>query len=727
MKAKESLNTEKLFCKISGSGGYAVNAIDNKGRLWAWGGNQGLQFGNRNSNSSFSVSSPVKTLGSRNRFNEICYSSNGCIALDERGNAWVWGGYTAQYVTPILGDGGLGAKASPVRIYGNKTFCKIATAAFYFGAIDKNGKAWSWGYNGYGCLGDGTETSKSTPVAVYGNKTFCEISFSYQSSLAIDKNGKAWQWGYVNNDYFGDYNLTPVSVYGNKTFCKIFKAPSRSLAIDKNGKIWQWGMNSITYRQYYEEEAGFSNTPFSICTNKTFCKIADTYSASAAIDKNGQIWTWGSNALNGALGNAGEIGNTSTPISIKGQKKTFCEISTAGGSFIAVEKNGRVWGWGNNAYGVLGDKRFLSDLIPRKILGQRSFNVISANYNISAGIDATGKIYLWGTNAYESIEGCACLLGNGKTFGFQPSPTQIYGQTKTFCHISLGQQHSLAIDKNGKAWAWGTKYFGATGTGVEDFSNLSDYCSPVAVFGNKTFCKIAALRDNVFSSAAIDKNGKIWTWGQLFNGTNSTTPRSISQPVKTFCQISSGGGHFAAIDKNGQAWAWGFNGSGQIGDNTTVSKITPVAVYGNKTFCKIALSPYSSFAIDKNNDLWAWGSNYNSNGYLGINNSSNVNITTPIKVYGNIKFNEISCAGYYMYFSAIAYGLDQSGSIWKIDKTPIKINSENRFCKISVGGGLNNLHVLLTDENNVAWSFGSNQYGSLGNYNSFTPVRLYNI
>jgi alpha-tubulin suppressor-like RCC1 family protein len=80
-----------------------------------------------------------------------------------------------------------------------------------------------------------------------------------------------------------------------------------------------------------------------------------------------------------------------------------------------------------------------------------------------------------------------------------------------------------------------------------------------------------------------------------------------------------------------------------------------------------------------------------------------------------------------MYFSAIAYGLDQSGSIWKIDKTPIKINSENRFCKISVGGGLNNLHVLLTDENNVAWSFGSNQYGSLGNYNSFTPVRLYNI
>jgi alpha-tubulin suppressor-like RCC1 family protein len=731
MKAKESLNTEKLFCKIAANSGPAASAIDSKGRLWAWGSNFRFQLGNRNSDATCCISSPVKTLGSRNKFYEISCGEKRVIALDQNGSAWTWGrsnGYPYEFSTP-LGYGGIDDKSTPVKIYGNKTFCKVAVGVNHSAAIDKNGKLWAWGHNGDGQIGDNSQTSRLTPVAVYGNKTFCKISFGYNSSLAIDKNGKAWQWGYVDNDAFGDINVTPVSVYGNKTFCQISKAGYRSLAIDKNGKIWRWGMGDYTYQKDYFEIIGYSATPVSISSNQTFCKIADGQTASAAIDKNGQIWTWGSNVYYGKLGNGGDPGNASTPMSIKGQKKTFCEISSTDSTFAAIDKNGRIWGWGTNLYGQLGDKKFNSSSTPRKIFGERAYNVISANGDISAGIDASGKLYLWGANSRALEEEGECLLANGKRNGFETSPIQIFGQPKTFSHISLGYYGSFAIDKNGKAWGWGSQNSGLLGNGVDSFN--APICSPVAVCGNKTFCRIAA--GSVFDCAAIDKNGKIWAWG-WGPANNYPDPRPTSpvllngQLNKTFCQISSGAVHYIALDKNGKIWSWGDNQTGALGDNTVICKSTPVLIAGaTKTFCKITGSIYRSFAIDKNNQLWAWGSNSSSQGYLGINISSNATIRTPTKVYGDIKFNEISALKNYSYIPVAAYALDQNGSIWAIDKTPIKINSQTRFCKISVGGESSNYHVILTDENNIGWSFGNPRYGALGNYNSFTPVRLYNI
>ena len=67
----------------------------------------------------------------------------------------------------------------------------------------------------------------------------------------------------------------------------------------------------------------------------------------------GRAWAWGINAQ-GQLGN-NTIISQRTPVSVLGTTKTFCQIAGGTAHTIALDKNGRSWGWGQNANGQLGD------------------------------------------------------------------------------------------------------------------------------------------------------------------------------------------------------------------------------------------------------------------------------------------------------------------------------------------------------------------------------------
>ena len=112
-----------------------------------------------------------------------------------------------------------------------------------------SGRAWAWGINAQGQLGNNTIITQRTPVSVLGTtKTFCQVGGGNQSlhSLALDKNGRAWSWGLNNFGQLGNNavisQLTPVSVLGTtKTFCQIAGGTSHTIALDKNGRAWVCG------------------------------------------------------------------------------------------------------------------------------------------------------------------------------------------------------------------------------------------------------------------------------------------------------------------------------------------------------------------------------------------------------------------------------------------------------------------------------------------------------
>ncbi len=364
---------------------------------------------------------------------------------------------------------------------------------------------------------------------MYKRKLLSLIHGSYYHSLGLDNRGQVWSWGRNDQGQLGINSTTakstPVSILGNKkTFCQISGGVKYSLGLDKNNLVWGWGVN---YRGNIGNNSMVSKrTPVSILgTRKTFCQIIATGYYSLGLDKNGSVWGWGSN-YRGQLG-INSTASYSTPVSIHGIKKTFCQI------------------------------------------GGLSYNY---DYGSSSGIDYTGQVWTWGYNDKGQ-------LGINSTTN-KSTPVSILGAKKTFCQIVNGEsRHYLAIDYKGQVWGWGYGAQGALG-----INSTTAKSTPVSILGNKkTFCQIDC--GNLYS-LAIDYMGQVWSWGynqygQL--GINSTTakstPVSILGNKKTFCQINCGYYHSLAIDYKGQVWGWGNNTYGKLGDNSVVSKRTPVMLY----------------------------------------------------------------------------------------------------------------------------------------------------
>jgi len=82
--------------------------------------------------------------------------------------------------------------------------------------------------------------------------------------------------------------------------------------------------------------------------------------------------------------------------------------------------------------------------------------------------------------------------------------------------------------------------------------------------------------------------GGLWSWGyneygQLGDETtvNKSSPIQIGN-LTTWKSVDGGYGHTIAIKTDGTFWSWGYNNKGQLGDGTTTYKSSPIQV-GNLT------------------------------------------------------------------------------------------------------------------------------------------------
>ena len=647
------------FCKIS-MGNLHSLGLDKYGKAWGWGYNFYGQIGDGGRTSRCV---PVMVNGNKT-FCHIVGGDNHSNGIDYKGKSWGWG----YNYGGVLGDYTIVSKWNAVAVLGvNKTFCQISSGRWNITSLDLRGKAWSWGYNGFGQLGNNTTVNQSTPVAVLGtNKTFCKIECGYYHVFGIDFRGKAWGWGYNNNGNLGDNSAvnprrTPVAVYGNKTFCQISGGQYQSLGIDFRGKAWGWGKNN--YGQIGDNSMTNKSTPVAVLgVTKTFCHISAGQFHSLGLDNNNKLWGWGDKRyLNYTI---------ITPNSVYGNK-TFCQIFCYNHS-MGIDLRGKVWSWGYNTWGQLGDNTSVNKSVPNAMAGvNKTFCKISAGENITLGIDFRGKAWGWGYSGQYQI-------GNGVA-GVSCTPVVVGGVNKTFCSIENSQRHSLGLDLSGKAWGWGYNPSGQVGDNTAVIKS-----TPVAVLGvNKTFCQIKTCGN--FSSSALDFRGKVWCWGHnLYGqlGVNSltlySTPVAVLGVNKTFCKISGGAGGFVAIDLRGKSWAWGWNSHNELGIQVGGNKSTPFAVAGvNKTFCKISSKYYHTMAIDLRGKAWGWGS---------VNN------------YGQLGDNTIICK-----------------------RTPVAVYGTHTFCEINVGFG----HSIGIDNNGKTWSWGYNNYDQLGiELYSLTPIQI---
>jgi alpha-tubulin suppressor-like RCC1 family protein len=326
---------------------------------------------------------------------------------------------------------------------------------------------------------------------------------------------------------------------------------------------------------------------------------------TCGLTSGGQPWCWGRNSV-GQLGDS-TAASTLVPVSTyQSGWSSFSSLTAGALHTCALTGAGAAWCWGNNGDGRLGDGTTNLGLAPVQVLGGITFASLSAGDAHTCGLDSSGQAYCWGNNSYGQI--------GDSTKTFASSPVAVHQPVGvTFAQIASGARHTCALTSGGQAYCWGYNGDGQVGIGAALQSLIPAAVSqPVGV----TF---TAVYTEYQHSCGLTSGGQAYCWGLNGNGQlgdNSTTTRKTPVAVQqsgglTFVSLSTGAAHTCGLDSSGQGYCWGFNSNGQLGTSNTTSSLVPVAVSqpAGVTFTQVSIGSAHSCALDGNGQTWCWGKN----------------------------------------------------------------------------------------------------------------------
>jgi hypothetical protein len=352
-----------------------------------------------------------------------------------------------------------------------------------------------------------------------------------------------------------------------------------------------------------------------------------------------QLWGWGIQNGIGSLGDNTILGRSS-PVQTVAGGTNWAQVS----GMAAIKTDGTLWLWGQGQGGKLGDNTEVSKSSPvQTVAGGNNWEQVSTggqtNFAVAA-IKTDGTLWMWGING-------SGQLGDN-TIIHRSSPIQTVAGGTNWNQVSMSKStnaHCGAIKTDGTLWIWGQGFNGQLGNNNATF-NVS---SPIQTVAGGTNWKQVSCGIN--HTAAIKTDGTLWTWGNNASGQLGDNTIVIkSSPIQTVTggtnwkQVVAGNALTAAIKTDGTLWLWGGNSSGGIGDNTIVSKSSPVqTISGGNNWKQVSLGTINNcLAIKTDGTLWSWGNNTSPLGGT-IGDNTLVNKSSPVQtVMGGSNWKQVA-------------------------------------------------------------------------------------
>ncbi len=558
-------------------------------------------------------------------------------AVDDNGKIWTWG--SDNY--GILGDGADSTfKSIPVCIsditgtelnnaYINSPEFKIVKMAkvlsnfnFYvdysFFALDNTGKIWNWGYNIYDkgyfspvCISDINYCS------IYG-KTIVELNET--NNTVKDSLGNVY--GYANLKFRADQrNHTFIIETPSQGSTEVFEPTGAlvgktivqntdNMAIDSEGNLYGRRLFDGYYRKYNNEFVNITNQKLyrdSVVPNNNVLmnnpknnilyetKFSEIYNDKILKDINNKYWFFP---------------ETGDPINIS--EKVVIEESPLYGKTIkdTIISGKYVIASDNKIYRIgLRKPVYIMDNLPENIeFKDIQYKFDNDNMLYYIGLDINGKVWACGNGNFGQI-------GNGNITNITTpicisdiAGTELaneYINNSSFkienlyvkSNVYKNSYSIICLDSNGKVWSWGYNFDGQLGNGTTMYSS-----TPIC---------ITNIANTDFNNAYVNNNSKIESIS-LYENTNTSYSNSVS---------------IAALDSNGKIWTWGSNINGNLATGDKENKNSPICVSdlsteivnNGETFkiTKIDITSNVLVALGNDGKVYTAGSVWTSGNILG--------------------------------------------------------------------------------------------------------------
>lgn len=342
--------------------------------------------------------------------------------------------------------------------------------------------------------------------------------------------------------------------------------------------------------------SGRSATGDAAATNDAGVTGVDDDAGMANTGSGGRTGTGGGAGGGGALGAGGIAGAADTGMADSGASGVggvgggaagapgtgpVIAIAAGGSDSCAIRRDHTAFCWGDNSLGQLGNKT----------AGFPDVAAIAPAGDHTCALATEGAVSCWGSNANGGI-------GDGTVF--PRAPTLVNGLALPATAIAAGRNSTCAVLSNSTVMCWGAA--AGDGTGVLRLS-------PVPLVGLPPVLGISAGTD----TCALLSDGTVQCWGLA-----PTLVPGLSNVAAIAGQC--------ALLADGTVMCWGANTSGQLGDGTMTSSLTPVRNVLVSGVAAIATG--TSFAcalLAADGTIHCWG--INSFGQLGNGRASTPSLT----------------------------------------------------------------------------------------------------